>query len=423
MRYLFSLLFISLLCWGIALPSDALQQGFMFWRNQGILLSGVLAIALMGALMLMALRPLWLERRLGGLDHLYQLHKWSGISAGTVVLLHWFLTKSPRWLSDWGLLQLGPRPAGPHVVDALRGIAKEAGEIAFYAMVIFIIVSLVKVLPYGRFRQIHKVGAVLFLMAAFHSVYLTPYNLRWAPFGILILAVSIIGSVAALISLSGQIGKLNRYAGEIIAVRQPSGKILELEVRLPADFQDEYLPGQFALLTLHKDEGSHPFTILREDIQNGSIVFAIKQLGDYTRQLAERVLVGDQVSVEGPFGRFVLPESGFLEYWIAGGIGIAPFIAWLESLVAEGERRPGTQLYYCVHKEDAIYTERLQQLSKLTGVKITQVDRRTDGDLDLSSLEITEDTQIWFCGPKRLRDMLLTRIPSSQLHYEQFDFR
>ena len=42
MRYLFSLLFLSLLCWGIALPSDALQQGFMFWRNQGILLSGVL---------------------------------------------------------------------------------------------------------------------------------------------------------------------------------------------------------------------------------------------------------------------------------------------------------------------------------------------------------------------------------------------
>ena len=118
-----------------------------------------------------------------------------------------------------------------------------------------------------------------------------------------------------------------------------------------------------------------------------------------------------------------MPESGFPEYWIAGGIGIAPFIAWLESLVAEGERRPGTQLYYCVHKEDAIYTERLQQLSKLTGVKIMQVDRRTDGDLDLSSLEITEDTQIWFCGPKRLRDMLLTRIPSSQLHYEQFDFR
>ncbi len=424
MRYLFSLLLISLICWGITLPSDALQQGFMFWRNQGILLSGVLAIALMGALMLMALRPRWLERRLGGLDHLYQLHKWSGITAGCMVLLHWFLTKSPRWLSDWGLLQLGPRPAGhPQGADALRGLAREAGEIAFYAMVIFIIISLVKVLPYGRFRQIHKVGAVLFLMAAFHSVYLTPDNLRWAPFGILILVVSVVGSVAALISLFGQIGKLNQYAGEIIAVRKPSDKVLEVEVRLPAGFQDEYLPGQFSLLTLHKDEGAHPFTILREDIQNGSIVFAIKKLGDYTKQLAERVQAGDQVSVEGPYGRFVLPESGSPEYWIAGGIGITPFMAWLESLAAEGERRPGTQLYYCVRQEDAIYPERLQQLAKLTGVKITQIDRRVDGDLDISSLDINEDTQVWFCGPKRLREILQKHVPTSQLHYEQFDFR
>ena len=127
MRYLILLLSLSLACWGLSLPSDAMQQGFLFWRNQGIQLTGILAIALMGALMLMALRPHWLEQHLGGLDHLYKLHKWSGITAGSMVLLHWLLTKSPRWLVDWGLLQLGPRPAGAHVPDAWRGIAKEAG--------------------------------------------------------------------------------------------------------------------------------------------------------------------------------------------------------------------------------------------------------------------------------------------------------
>ena len=65
MRYLFLLLLISLSCWGLTLPLDAMQQGFLFWRNQGVQLTGILALALMGALMLMATRPAWLELRLG----------------------------------------------------------------------------------------------------------------------------------------------------------------------------------------------------------------------------------------------------------------------------------------------------------------------------------------------------------------------
>jgi Predicted ferric reductase len=187
----------------------------------------------------MATRPRWLEQRLGGLDHLYQLHKWSGITAGSMVLLHWLLTKSPRWLVDWGLLQLGPRPAGAHVPDAWRGIAKEAGEYCFYAMILFIIISLVKVLPYGRFRQIHKVGAVLFLLAAFHSIYLIPDPLRWAPFGLVTQAFSVLGSLAALWSLFGQIGRMQRYPGQVYAIRRHEGNVLELEVTLPTDFNDE----------------------------------------------------------------------------------------------------------------------------------------------------------------------------------------
>ncbi|MFB0975658.1 MAG: FAD-binding oxidoreductase, partial [Tolumonas sp.] len=339
-------------------------------------------------------------------------------------VLHWLLTKSPRWLVDWGLLTLGPRPAETHAPDVWRGIAKATGEYCFYAMILFMIVSLVKVLPYGRFRQIHKVGAILFLMAAFHSVYLLADATRWAPFGLLTLAVSLLGSLAALWSLFGQIGRLQRYQGEIIALRHHEGNVLEIEVALPMDFQDEYQPGQFALLTLHKEEGSHPFTIVREDVQNGSIVFAIKALGDYTRQLSEQVQEGDAVTVEGPYGRFVLPESGGQEYWIAGGIGITPFLAWLEGLAAEGYHRPGAHLYYCVNsRQEILFAERLQQLSKQTGVKVTIIDRETDGFLDPTRPEIDEGTRLWFCGPKGMRDMLLKHVPASQLQYEQFDFR
>ncbi len=120
----------------------------------------------------------------------------------------------------------------------------------------------------------------------------------------------------------------------------------------------------------------------------------------------------------------MLPEAKSQEYWIAGGIGITPFIAWLEGLAAEGERRPAAHLYYCVNsQQEVLFADRLQQLSKLTGVKVTIVDRQIDGFLDASRLNIDEDTQLWFCGPKGMRTMLLTHVPAAQLHYEQFDFR
>lgn len=46
-------------------------------------------------------------------------------------------------------------------------------------MVIFLIISLARKLPYQRFRLIHKLGAVLALLALLHSLYLLAPELRW----------------------------------------------------------------------------------------------------------------------------------------------------------------------------------------------------------------------------------------------------
>ena len=105
MRYLCILIVLCLLTWFYSLPTDAWSQGFFFWRAQGIQLTGLLAVALLSALLLMATRPRWLEQRLGGLDRLYLLHKWSGIGTGVLVLWHWLLCKSPRWLIELGWSQ------------------------------------------------------------------------------------------------------------------------------------------------------------------------------------------------------------------------------------------------------------------------------------------------------------------------------
>jgi predicted ferric reductase len=424
MRYLIGLLALSLLCWGVSLPADAFNQDFFFWRGQGIQLTGLLAIVLMSALLLMASRPRWLEQQLGGLDKLYQLHKWSGISSGVLVLMHWVLTKSPRWLIQLGWLEPGAPRA--HVADAWRGLAREAGELAFYGLILLLIVSLIRALPYGRFRLIHKAGAVLALLACFHSLYLLAPALRWTSFGILAQLCCLLAAGAALWSLSGRIGRAQRVEGTVLAIQTPAPQVIELQIRLPAAFCQRYRAGQFALLTLHPDEGAHPFTLVHLEAKTGIATFAIKALGDYTRALATRLHIGDRAQVEGPFGGFTLPAaSSQTQYWIAGGIGITPFVAWLEALAERGEQRPGTRLIYCVERHaDVLFSERLSQLTTACGIELTMMERDRDGLLDARQLFTAQSGSCWFCGPIAMRNMLQQYLlPHQQLHYERFEFR
>ena len=89
----------------IILPFLALVSGMWAWNlsagpgagspwtvyDQGLLLSGLLSIAFMSLAMMLALRPVWLERPLGGLDQIYLTHKWAGILAVVFAAAHWLI--------------------------------------------------------------------------------------------------------------------------------------------------------------------------------------------------------------------------------------------------------------------------------------------------------------------------------------------
>lgn len=65
------------------LADTLLPQPFTYFsfRAAFIQLTGILAIGTMSACPLLAVRPKWLEPHLRGLDKMYRLHKWLGITA------------------------------------------------------------------------------------------------------------------------------------------------------------------------------------------------------------------------------------------------------------------------------------------------------------------------------------------------------
>ena len=134
--------------------------------------------------MLLAIRPVVLEPYLGGLDKMYRLHKWLGISGLVISLSHWLMAQVPKWLVGWGLLERPLRPPRPalaadsiqHFFTNQRHLAESIGEWAFYGALLLMVLALVQRFPYRWFFKTHRLLAVTYLALAWHSVVLMKFN-------------------------------------------------------------------------------------------------------------------------------------------------------------------------------------------------------------------------------------------------------
>ena len=243
------------------------------------------------------------------------------------------------------------------------------------------------------------------------------------------------GELAGYLPLAGLIGRSRRYKGQVLAIDALSDDILSLTCRVEGDWH--HRAGQFAFLTADRREGAHPFTVSGADDGTGRVEFSIKALGDYTRRLQKSLKVGQAVTIEGPYGCFDFErDDGRPQIWVAAGIGVTPFISWLESLQAEPARAPNATLYYCVRNADeAPFAERLKTLCAHVP-NVTLKIRYSDTERPLSAAELAADHKpgmpwpsVWFCGPigfaDALKDGLHRRgMPVGELfHQEAFQMR
>ena len=428
-----SLLILAL--WAVLQPAEILgfSAPFLAMRKALTLLTGALALGWMGLSMLLALRPAWLERSLGGLDKLFKVHKWVGIGSVLLVVTHWLLILSPRTLAAWGWIEKVVRPHRPHGAggESLVGLAKEMGEWSAWLMIALGIVALLRFVPYGWFRKLHKGFPVAFLIGAFHSVILVPEEILTTPFGMLNVMIALVGSVIAVQSLAGLIGRSRRHSGQVSGLAVSATGVLDLQVTPSADWPG-HEEGQFALLTLDRQEGAHPFTIASEWKAGAPLRFAIKPLGDYTRTLAGRVRIGDEVTLEGPYGRFDFGEAGEEQVWVAGGIGVAPFLARLEALAAAGGAQGRVHFFYSVKSAaEASFPAGLEDLCRRAGVQLHQRVDAIDGQIESGEIGkfVRKARGVWFCGPpgwaRKLQPALQQEhgLLPGRFHREVFEFR
>lgn len=432
--------------WLAAEPMAFQSAGFFVVRGMAVQYTGVIAIAAMSVAMILALRPRWPERWMGGLDKMYRLHKWLGITALIVAIVHWLWTQGPKWAVGWGLLERPARGARPPIdnpveafLSSLRGTAEGMGEWAFYAAVLLIALALIRVFPYRLFYKTHRLLAVAYLVLVFHAVVLLNFRDWASPLGGVMAVLLASGTFAAVVVLLRRIGAGRRVEGRIAALEYyPGVKALETVIDVSSGWPG-HQAGQFAFAMSDATEGAHPYTIASSwHAERPQIAFIAKELGDHTRRLREKLRVGQKVTVEGPYGCFTFDDDCRQQIWVGGGIGVTPFIARMKHMAMRGDSPdwPEGQTAHLFHATGDVDEAALSKLAadaRAADVRLHVLVSGTDGHLTGARIREAvpewREASIWFCGPAGLgaalkRDFSAEGFPVEQrFHQELFALR
>jgi len=350
-------------------------------------------------------------------------------------VLHFLLANIPKILLDEAVLKLVATELQDSLLpifQAQKSLAEEIGDWGFKALVVLLVIVLIKRFPYRAFVLSHRLLSPLFLFLVFHSVILMReayWSNALAPVMVALMAA---GTVAAVISIVGKVGSGKRAVGEIKRFEYlENNTILKISIRLQGRW-DGHEEGQFAFVTFDKREGAHPFTIASAWTGDGTIGFFIKALGDYTKTLPSIVNVGDLVAVEGPYGRLHFDSDKKRQIWIAGGIGIAPFVARIKALRNQPRDKPVDFFYSASKSDDEKFLNKVKKEALKAHIQVhivhSDVDGRLDADKLCKAVPGWKEAEVLFCGPTAFGDALLSGLikkgfPEEDFHRELFEMR
>lgn len=435
----FSLFFVTLSAlWLLADNVLTADYGFFALRNALVNYSGIIAMGAMSTCMILALRSTRIEAFLDGLDKVYRLHKWLGVAALVFSIIHWLWVKVPKWMVGWGwLVRPAKKPAAEQTVaifnffQSQRRLAEDIGEWALYAAVILIVLALLKRFPYRLFFKTHRLLAIVYLFLVYHSLVLMKFTYWGSVIGPLMAVLLLSGSIAAFVVLFRKVGSRRQVVGEIEALEHhQDNRVLRVSLMLKGPWTG-HQAGQFAFVTFDKSEGPHPFTISSAWRGDGKLDFHIKGIGDYTQTLPDTLKKGDLVDVEGPYGCFDFNSTKPAQIWVAGGIGITPFIARMRALAQAGNEK-NIDLFYCTKAPDEGFINYVRCLSEQAKVHLHLLVTTKDGYLDAERIcqQVPQwrGADVWFCGPagfgQSLRSALVTKgLSADCFHNELFDMR
>ncbi len=367
-----------------------------------------------------------LENWFGGLDKIYNLHHQLGIWGFVLILIHpWVVAAKwiPQRLDKFFVF----------IFPVHHRLSVNVGSIAFWLMVVIIGVTVIKVFPYDKWKITHKFMSLVFLLASYHVLFsknkisssIFAHALLYIPFCIGLFGIFYKQVFIPLF--------VKHPLFEVIEISYINDNVVEIALA-PQGEKLAYTPGQYVFFSFQDEKltrESHPFTLT--GIPNDSkISILIKSRGDYTHTLYQHIREGIKANLEGPYGRFDFTKAGKAQIWIGGGIGIAPFLAWVRTLKFTEDDRT-IDLFYCFHrKNDALFVEEFDRTSRIFPhfryfLFCSEENNRLDAQKVMRLSNGPQEKDILMCGPKRLTCDLTKQfktlgVKRKNILFEDFEF-
>ena len=358
-----------------------------------------------------------------GLDRLFVAHRLSGIIGLSLVLVH----AGARTL--WEVIQNGAISLGTF---------KLIGVLAFIVAAVAGLAALTYKglgLKYETWKRMH-VANYLVLPAAFvHSLLIGAPTLGslpwfrvywWALMGIYVLVV---------VYRFARHFYIRAHPHTVAEVQPENHDVTSLFFSGPPL---DHKPGQFMFVNVEingKIWEQHPYTISSSPTSD-RLRLSAKAIGDFSSAVGDTT-AGATAFVDGPYGEFsFLNHHPASIVYLAGGIGITPFMSQLRYMRDKAVSIPTRLIWGNKTAADICFAKELDQLTRelpdFSYVHVMSHDPEWEGEKGFVTMDlinrhctIDEHTHVYLCGPPIMMTTVTaafktTGFPMRRLHQERF---
>jgi len=417
--------------------------GTAWWHTSGALVSsgapgsrlvalGRLAGLLGGSAVLLQLalvsRLPWLEPSVG-CDRLYRLHRYVGFVVAPLLLGH------PVLLIR-GYARQYEVSLSQQFIDIAKGWPYAPAAIVAILIIVLVVTSslppIKRRLTYDAWHAGHLAMYLAISLASLHQASgAEMLKQPWWRWYWVILHVVVIG--ALVVFRAGRpVFNLARHRFRIDKVISESDDVTSVYLTGRHLERFKFRAGQYTNVAFLTKGlwAPHPFSF--SAAPNGRFLrLSIKVVGDFTRRVRD-LQPGSPVLLEGPLGAFTAEESTGGKYlMVAGGIGITPIRALIESLAA-GDHDV-VLVYGAKTVNELVFAGELRALTPRCHFVVS---RANDGDsgyergrIDRAMLERlvadASEREAFVCGPPPMMNAVIGALRAlgmrgSRIHYERF---
>ncbi len=315
--------------------------------------TGIIGAQLFAVVLILNIRHRYIEYFFGGLERLVVVRQYVGFIAFTLLVVH--------------PLVLAVRSVGISAQDILQyfvPINKTLPKMfAIYSAALMLLIvgitSLGIMFSYRALKNAYHFMGFAFFLGVLHmflvpSTIQTDLVLKYSCLG-----MAAIGLIAFVYTLVLRKFFTPHYTYTVSCIETIGQHIFEITLS-PMGKKITSVPGQFVVVSFVDSQSvsdeEQPFTISGIE-DTGEIRIIIRGVDGYRKSL-ESLQVGNIAHIEGPFGEFYYGYGARSQVWIAGGIGVTPFVRMAEDLYRQETIDYTVDFYYSVHTQvDAVYQE------------------------------------------------------------------